>query len=56
MQIIIKTPQQLEEERTELIRKAIELLKKQSRSAQRYAIRLQWYMNKIEKLNKRLGD
>ncbi len=53
MKIVIKTPQQLEEERTELIKKMVALLHKQSRSNERYAMRIQWHLNRIMELNHR---
>lgn len=54
MQIVIKTPQQIDDERLEEMQKYIDLLHKQARSAERYAQRLQWRLNRIEKLSRRI--
>lgn len=54
--LTIKTPEQLEGERTELMKKAIDLLNKHARSEERYARRMQHLMYKIRQVERRLNN
>lgn len=50
MNIKIVTPTEQEDEKIKLLRRAVELIKRQARSANRYAVKIQNLLNKASKL------
>lgn len=54
MQIKITTPKELEDERTKLVRKLVDLLNLHARSEKRYATRMNNLLYKVKKLEKLL--
>lgn len=56
MQIKITNPQELEDERTRLVRKLVNLLNQHARSEARYAKRMSSLLYQVKKVEKLLGN
>ena len=56
MKIIIKSPEEYQEERAKLLEEAVELMAKQARSNSWYAKRMNVIRNKVIWINKKIGE